>query len=95
MTKYYGLLFLLVFTIPLCLGLNAWQANECGKIRNDIKNIEKTQEKRINENNTISNEIVELQSTERLEAEAQKMGLQKKRPEDVILIIMGGKGRDH
>jgi cell division protein FtsL len=94
MTKYYGLLFLLVFTIPLFLGLNAWQSNECGKIRNEIKNIEKTQEKRINENNTIANEIVELQSTERLETEAQKMGLQKKSPEDVILIIMGGKGRD-
>jgi hypothetical protein len=26
-----------------------------------------------------------------LEAEAQKMGLQKKQPEDVILIVMGRK----
>jgi cell division protein FtsL len=94
MTKYYRLLFLLAFTIPLFLGLNAWQANKCGKIRNDIKNIEKIQEKRINENNTIANEIVELQSTERLEVEAQKMGLEKKRPEDVILVIMRGNGRE-
>ncbi|MDR0495162.1 MAG: cell division protein FtsL [Treponema sp.] len=95
MARYYVLFFLMILTIPLCLGLNAWQSNECGKIRNDIKNIEKVQEKRVSENKTVANEIAELQSTERLEAEAQKMGLRKKRPEDVILIIMGGKGRGY
>ncbi|MDR0456979.1 MAG: hypothetical protein LBH20_09900 [Treponema sp.] len=94
MKKDYVLLFLLALTIPVFLGVNAWQANKCGEIRSEIKVIEKEQEDRINENKTVANEIVNLLAAEKLDAEAQKMGLRKMRPEDVILIVMGGKGRD-
>jgi len=93
MKKYYVLLFLLALTIPLFLGVNAWQANECGIIRSEIKNLEKTQENCLDENKTIANEIVNLLTAERLDTEARKIGLHKMRPEDVILIVMGGKGR--
>jgi cell division protein FtsL len=93
MRKYYVLLFLLAITIPFFWGINAWQANECGIIRSEIKNLEKAQENCLNENKTITGEIVSLLAAERLDTEAQKMGLQKMRPENVILIAMGGKGR--
>jgi len=93
MKKYYVLLFLLALTIPLFWGINAWQANECGIIRNEIKNIEKTQENCLDENKTVAGEIINLLTADRLDAEARKMGLRKMRPEDVILIVMGGKGR--
>jgi len=93
MKKYYALLFLLALTIPVFLGINAWQANECGIIRSEIKNLEKTQENSLDENKTIANEIVNLLTAEKLDNEARKIGLRKMRPEDVILIVMGGKGR--
>jgi cell division protein FtsL len=91
MTKYYVLFFLMVLTIPLLLGINAWQSNECGILRNEIKKLERSQESAIRENKIAANEIVNLLATSRLEAEARNMGLQKKQPEDVILIVMGRK----
>lgn len=95
MAKYYVLFFMMVVTIPLFLGLNALQSIECGKIRNEIKSIEKNEENCVNENKTVANDIVKLLATERLETEARKMGLRKMNPEDVILVIMGGKGRGY
>jgi cell division protein FtsL len=91
MTKYYVLFFLVVLTIPLLLGVNAWQSNECGILRNEIKKLEKSQENAVSENKMAATEIVDLLATGRLEAEAKKMGMQKKQPEDVILIVMGRK----
>jgi len=93
MLRSYVLFFAMVLTIPLFLGINAWQSNECGILRNEIKNIERNQENCVNENKLAANEIVDLLATDRLEAEAKKMGLHKVRPEDVLLIVMGGKGR--
>jgi cell division protein FtsL len=93
MKKYYVLLFVLALTIPLFWGINAWQANECGIIRNEIKNLERTQENCLDENRTVANEIDSLLTTDRLDTEARKMGLRKVRPENIILIVMGGKGR--
>ncbi|MDR0289317.1 MAG: hypothetical protein LBI06_00090 [Treponema sp.] len=94
MTRYYAVFFLAVLSVPFLLGISAWQSIECGKIRGEIKNIEKIQEAYVSENKALSSEIVGLLATERLETEAQKMGMRKMRPEDVILIIMGGRGRD-
>ena len=95
MIKTYALLFITVLTIPVFLGINAWQSNECGEIRGDIKAIEKSQEQRVTENKAVATEIADLLAAGRVEAEAQKLGLHKMRPEDVLLIVMGGgKGND-
>ena len=91
MTRNYVLFFLMVFTIPIFLGINVWQSNKCGIIKNEIRKLEKTQEQYIKESKATANEIAGLLTVDRLEAEAQKMGFQKMVPEDVILIIMGGK----
>jgi cell division protein FtsL len=93
MIKTYALLFLTVLTIPVLLGINAWQSNECGEIRNEIKAIERIQEQCVTDNKAIANEIADLLAAGRVEAEAKKLGLHKMRPEDVLLIVMGrGKG---
>jgi len=93
MIKTYALLFLTVLTMPVLLGVNAWQSNECGEIRNELKTLEKIQEQRVTENKAVATEIADLLAAGRVEAEAQKLGLHKMRPEDVVLIVMGrGKG---
>jgi cell division protein FtsL len=89
MIKTYALLFLTVFTIPVLLGVSAWQSNECGEIRNEIKILERNQEQSVTENKAVASEITDLLAASRVEAEAKKMGLHKMRPEDVVLIVMG------
>jgi cell division protein FtsL len=91
MIKTYALLFLTVLTIPAFLGVNAWQANECGEIRNEIKALEKSQEQCVTENKAVTTEIADLLAADRVEEKKKKLGLQKMRPEDVVLIVMGGK----
>jgi hypothetical protein len=96
MTKYYVLFFFLVLTIPLLFGVNVWHSNECGTIKKNIKQIEKAQEDCVEDNKNVVNEISQLLSVARLENDAlQKLGLKKMRPEDVMLIIMGGKEHDN
>ena len=95
MKKYYILFFCMVLTVPLFWGINAWQSNQCGRIRNEIRRLERSQENWVRENRVVANEIVDLLAVERLENEAQKMGLHKVRPQDVMLIILGGKGREY
>ena len=94
MKGYYALFFLMVITIPVFLWANAWQSNECGILRNEIRKVEKNQENAVEENKTVVAEIADLLAVDKLEKDARnKLGLRKIRPEDVLLIIMGGKGR--
>lgn len=93
MTKGYVVFFLLVISIPLMMGLNAWQGNKCGVIENEIKDIEEIQEKYVRENKTVVAEIAGLLAADQLDADARKKGLRKLNPEDIIVIVMRGKGR--
>jgi len=94
MKGFYALFFLMVITIPVFLWVNAWQSNECGIIRNEIKKLEKNQENAVEENKTVVAEIAKELAVDKLENDARnKLGLKKIRPENVLLIIMGGKGR--
>jgi len=94
MKGYYALFFLMVITIPVFLWVNTWQSNECGILRNEIKKLEKSQENAVEENKTVVAEIAEQLAVDKLEKDARnKLGLKKIRPENVLLIIMGGKGR--
>jgi len=92
MTKSYVIFFLLVISIPLMLGINAWQGNKCGTIEREIKNIEEIQEKYVKENKTVVAEIADLLAVEQLDADARKKGLHKLHPENIIMIILRGKG---
>ena len=94
MNRYYALFFLLVVTVPFLLAVNAWQANDCGRIMKDIRILEKSQENFVEDNKTVAADIANLLAVDRLDNDAQRrLGFRKIRPEDVTLIIMGGKGR--
>jgi len=94
MKGYYALFFLMVVTIPVFLWVNTWQSNECGILRNEIRKMEKNQENAVEENKTAVAEIADLLAVDKIENDARnKLGLKKIRPENVLLIIMGGKGR--
>jgi len=90
MKGYYALFLLMVISIPVFLWANAWQSNECGILRNDIKRAEKSQENAVEENKTVVAEIANLLAVDKLENDARnKLGLKKISPENVLLIIMG------
>jgi cell division protein FtsL len=94
MKGYFVLFFLMVISIPVFLWANVWQSNECGILRNEIKKVEKSQENAVEENKTVVAEIADLLAVDKLENDARnKLGLKKISPENVLLIIMGGKGR--
>jgi cell division protein FtsB len=95
MKGYYALFLLMVITIPVFLWANAWQSNDCGILRNEIRRMEKDQENTVEENKTAVAEIADLLAVDKLENDARnRLGLKRIRPENVLLIIMGGgKGR--
>ena len=91
--KRYFVFFFMVASIPCFLGFNAWQANKCGEIRREIREIESKQENNVERNRVVVAEIADLLAIEKLEFEARyRLGLKKMRPENTTLIIMGGKG---
>jgi cell division protein FtsL len=93
MKKFYIAFFFMVVSIPFFLGLNAWQANKSGEIRREIRELEHRQENAVERNRAIAAEIADLIAVDNLELVAQRrLGLQKIRPENVRLIILGGQG---
>ena len=87
----YVLFFVMVFTIPVFLGFNAWQANVAGVFRHEIRRLERAQENLVEENMTAAAGIANLLAIDRLENDAvNRLGMTRIRPEDVTLIIMGG-----
>ena len=95
MKRYYVLLLLMVISVPFLLGFNAWQSNECGKIKRQIRELETMQENCVENNKTLVADLADLLGVDKLEYDVKnKLGLKKNRPEDITLIIMGGKGLD-
>ena len=90
MKKYYALLLIMVLSVPALWIVNVWQSNTCREINIEIKRIERAQERLVNDGKAIANEILDLVTVEKLEEQARKMGMQKMRPEDVIIITMRG-----
>ena len=91
MKKYYALFFVMVVTIPVFLGINAWQSNKCGVLRSEIRRLERAQENLVEANKTVAAEIANLLAVDRLERDARnRLGMTRMSPEDVTLIIVGG-----
>jgi len=89
--KYYALFFVMVVTIPVFLGINAWQSNKCGVLRSEIRRLERAQENLVEANKTVAAEIANLLAVDRLERDARnRLGMTRMSPEDVTLIIVGG-----
>ena len=96
MVKKYVLLFLFALTIPAFLGINAGQSVKCGELRREIVRLEREQAELLEKNREAAADVTGLLITAELEDDAQKQGLKKKNPEEILLIkITGGKGSGH
>jgi cell division protein FtsL len=86
----------MIFTIPLVLGLNAWQSFRYRELERELTELENAQEKWVESNKRLIAGIAVLSSSERIEYIAlHDLGLIKKDPEDVLQIrIEMGRRRD-
>jgi cell division protein FtsL len=92
--KRYFFLYLIVFTIPLFLGLLVWQSNRYQNLNKELARLEHWQEEWVESNKKLVAGIAEYSSPERIEKIAKnQLGLKKIRPENLLQVnITGGKG---
>jgi cell division protein FtsL len=96
MKRWYVLLYVIVLTIPLFLGLNAWQSSRYAALEREISRLEDAQAEWIESNKRLIAGIAVLSSSERIEFIAKhELELERIAPEDVLQVRMegGGKGR--
>jgi cell division protein FtsL len=83
----YIWVYIVVISIPLCLGFNAWQSARYSEVSREIKRMEKVQTEWIESNKRLIAGIAMLSSSERIEQIAQNdLGLVKKTPEEILQI---------
>ncbi|WP_461255677.1 FtsB/FtsL family cell division protein [Treponema sp. R80B11-R83G3] len=94
MIKRFLLLYFLVLTIPLCLGILVWQSNRYQNLVKELERLDKSQTEWIESNKRLIAGIGEYSSPERIESLAKsELDLQKIPPEFFLQVkIMGGKG---
>jgi len=97
MIKRYFLLYLLVLSIPLCLGLLVWQSNRYQNLAKELERLEQTQAEWIESNKRLIAGIGEYSSPQRIENIAKsELNLHKIPPEYFLQVrIMGGKGHGY
>ena len=90
--RRYGLLYLLVITIPLFLGLVAWQSFRYRELDRRVRRLEVVQEDWIVSNKKLIAGIAVLSSSERIEQVAMNdLRLTRIHPENVLQVwIQGG-----
>jgi cell division protein FtsL len=95
MIRHRFLLYFFVLTIPLFLGLTAWQSVRYSELDRNVRRLEAAQERWIESNNRLIAGIAVLSSSSRIEQVAiRDLGLRKMPPENVLQIrIDGGKKR--
>jgi cell division protein FtsL len=96
MKKRYFFLYFLVLTIPMLLGLAAWQSIRYQNLNREIKTLELTQGEWVESNKRLIAVIAEYSSPERIEDIAiNQLGLQKIKPEYLLQVrIVEGKGHE-
>ena len=93
MFRRYVLLYFFVFTIPLFLGLAAWQSVRYTELERNVRRLEAAQEDWVEKNRRLIAVIAVLSSTSRIgQVAVQDLGLSKMSPESVLQIrIEGGR----
>ncbi len=87
-------IYIIAISIPLCLGFNAWQAEQCAKLSREIDQLEETQTEWIECNKHLISGIALFSSSERIERIAvNELGLVKKTPEEIMQIKIEGTRR--
>jgi cell division protein FtsL len=86
--------YVMVLTIPLFLGLVAWQSSRYTSLEREIGRLEEAQAEWLESNKRLIAGIAVLSSSERIAFIARKeLGLDKVPPEDVLQIRIEGEGR--
>ncbi|WP_304223858.1 septum formation initiator family protein [Gracilinema caldarium] len=84
------LLYFWVISIPLFLGLNAWQAARYYQLAEEVRRLEKVQQDQIEQNKRIVAGIAVLSGSERIAKIARdELLLQKKDPSEIMQIHIG------
>jgi cell division protein FtsL len=65
-----------------------WQSSRFADLAARADNLEREQAAWMAENRRIEAEIAQLSSLERIETQAQRMGLKKAQPEDILKVIL-------
>ena len=95
MVRRYALLYFFVFTIPLFLGLAAWQSFRYAELERNVRRLEAAQEDWVEKNRRLIAGIAVLSSSSRIGQVAVKdLGLQKMNPENVLQIRIEGERRN-
>lgn len=88
---YKFFLCLIVLSIPAMLCLYAAQARKYTTLTKEIKDLEKKQEKLIEENKKLVSDIAVLSSADRIEKIAvEELGMHKAETEDIVRVEMTG-----
>jgi cell division protein FtsL len=83
------LLYVIVLTIPLSLGLVAWQSAQYSALKKDVERLNTVQDELIMGNKRLITEIASLSSPARIEKIAKNdLGFGKKAPEEVLQITI-------
>jgi cell division protein FtsL len=87
MFSRYVLLYFFVLTIPIFLGIAAWQSVRYSELDREVRRLEAAQEDWVESNKRLIAGIAVLSSSSRIEQVAvQDLGLVKMRPEYVLQI---------
>ena len=90
MIRRYAFLYLIIFTIPVFLGLAIWQSVQYSNLDRNVRSLEAAQEDWIEENRKLIAGIAVLSSSARIEQIAvNDLGLRKINPENVLQIRIG------
>jgi cell division protein FtsL len=93
MIRRRAFLYIIVLTIPLFLGLNAWQSSRYTSLEREISRLEDAQVEWIESNKRLIAGIAVLSSSERIEHIARnELKLERIAPEDVLQIRIAGGG---
>ena len=87
MIRRYALLYFFVLTIPVFLGIAAWQSVRYAELDRNVRRLEAVQEDWVESNRKLIAGIAVLSSSGRIEQVAvQDLGLLKIQPEDVLQV---------
>ena len=94
MIRRYMLLYFMVFTIPLFLGLCVWQSKRYLGLQTEVARLERAQTDRVEQNRRLIADIAFYSSARRIENIAvNELNLRRIQPEDVLQIrVDGGAG---
>ena len=91
MIKSYGLFYFLVLTIPIFLGVVAWQSFRYTELETNVRTLEANQKEMVVENRKLIASIAVLSAPSRIEQIAvQDLGLKKILPENVLQVRIEG-----